>query len=244
MRRAVLRGSDGGQGVGIEGALRIGLVEEIKLRQLGERSKIFRLLEERPMASYTWIGADTGDWDDQSSWYNVSAGMSDDGYPGAGDNATVNATTVTVNDVTVANLNAVSTDIVGDITVTNIIESGVFSGGTVTAGTAGNIVFQGVSLAANTIDDGNLDAGTVTTSVFVFGAVDGATVSAQNIERDPSGQYALLVRHNGRERLTHRGHDDAGRPLRNDQCFRLFHHLRRNDDDHRRSDRNRRRCRN
>ena len=196
------------------------------------------------MASYTWIGADTGDWDDQSSWYNVSAGMSDDGYPGAGDNATVNATTVTVNDVTVANLNAVSTDIVGDITVTNIIESEVFSGGTVTAGTAGNIVFQGVSLAANTIDDGNLDAGTVTTSVFVYGAVDGATVSAQNIERDPSGQYnswcGITVESGSLTADTM----TSGRPLGNDQWFRLSQHLRRNDDDHRRSNRNRRQCRN
>ena len=51
-----------------------------------------------------------------------------------------------------------------------------------------NIVFEGVSLTADTIDDGELDAGTVTTNVYVFGKVDGATVTAQNIERDPSGQ--------------------------------------------------------
>ena len=38
-----------------------------------------------------------------------------------------------------------------------------------------------------------LDAGTVTTKVYVFGEVDGATVTAQNIERDPSGQYASPV---------------------------------------------------
>jgi T5SS/PEP-CTERM-associated repeat protein len=143
------------------------------------------------MTDYTWIGNPTGDWADQANWYNVTAGMSDDGVPGAGDSANVDATTVTVDDVTVDNLNAQGTDIIGNITVTDVIENGVFSGGTVSTGTAVNIVFQGVSLTADQIDDGTLDAGKVTTNGYVFGSVDGATVSTQNIERDP--QYASPV---------------------------------------------------
>ena len=142
------------------------------------------------MAMFTWIGNPTGNFDDQSNWYNDTDLMSDDGYPGAGDTAIVNASTVTVSGDTVANLRAFSTDIVGDITVTNDIESGVFSGGNVNAGTVQTCIFEGVSLTAGTIDTGNLDAGTVTANVLVAAAVDGATVTAQSIERDPSGQYA------------------------------------------------------
>jgi fibronectin-binding autotransporter adhesin len=138
------------------------------------------------MASYTWIGNPTGGWDDQANWYNVTDGMSDDGVPGAGDSATIDATTVTVNDVTVANLNAGGTDIVGDITVADVMESGEFSGGTVNVGTAESIDFRGVSLSADQIDQGYLYAGTVTTNFYVYGTVDGETVTAQNLARDPT----------------------------------------------------------
>lgn len=67
------------------------------------------------MAMLTWVGNPTGDWDDQSNWYNETDDMGDDGYPGAGDTAYFNATTVTVSGNTVANLNAFGTDILGDI---------------------------------------------------------------------------------------------------------------------------------
>jgi T5SS/PEP-CTERM-associated repeat protein len=143
------------------------------------------------VASYTWIGGLTGDWDDPSNWENVTTGQDDDGYPGAGDTAsTLTAGTVTVNSDTAANLDAYAADIVGDITVTNEIFQGTFSGGNVSAGTVEGSEFEGVSLTANTIDGAYLDAGTVTATVLVDATVDGATVTAQSIERDPSGQYA------------------------------------------------------
>jgi hypothetical protein len=80
---------------------------------------------EGTVASYTWIGGLTGDWDDPSNWENVTTGQDDDGYPGAGDTAsTLTAGTVTVNSDTAANLDAYAADIVGDITVTNEIFQG------------------------------------------------------------------------------------------------------------------------
>jgi hypothetical protein len=110
------------------------------------------------MATYDWIGGATGDWGDQNNWENVDTLMF--GVPGAGDTAEVSNATVTVNGVTVANLGGDSlTEIVGDITVTGELYVGTLSGGTVNAGTVGTedvtTAFQGVSLTAKAIDNGN-----------------------------------------------------------------------------------------
>jgi T5SS/PEP-CTERM-associated repeat protein len=144
------------------------------------------------MTTYTWNVIGAGDWDDQDNWWNDTAEMPDDGYPGAGDTAFIDTTEVTVSDDTVAILNANSTDIDGDITVTNYIGGGTFTDGTVTAGTAQviQINFEGVSLTANTIEESDLDAGKVTANVLVDPVVKGATVTAKSIARVPSSQYA------------------------------------------------------
>ena len=142
------------------------------------------------MAKFTWIGDTTGSFEDPANWYNDTKKSSDDGFPGAGDTAIVNADEVTVDGDTIADLRAFDTDIVGDVAVTSVIENGVFSGGDVKAGRIITCIFEGVSLTANRIDNGNLDAGRVTVGVLVSAAVDGATVTAQTIERVPKDQYA------------------------------------------------------
>jgi T5SS/PEP-CTERM-associated repeat protein len=139
------------------------------------------------MAMFTWIGNLTGNWDNEDNWYNNTDSSYHDGYPGAGDTVDVNATTVTVSGDTVAVLNAFGTDIVGNITVTDLIEDGVFSGGNVSAGTVGVGYFHGLSLTADTFDQGVLYAGTATINVADAAAVEGATVKVQSIKRDPSG---------------------------------------------------------
>jgi hypothetical protein len=141
-----------------------------------------RSSERKIMATYSWVGDDTGNWTDQSNWYDDSANMGEDGYPGAGDTAYVDATEVTVQGVTVANLYAFATDIVGNISVTGDIEGGVFSGGVVSAGTFVTGAFDGTSLKAHTIENGNFDDGLVTATLIVGAGIGGSTVTTASID--------------------------------------------------------------
>ncbi len=142
------------------------------------------------MASYTWIGDDDGLFDDQSNWVNTTDGMTNNGFPGPGNGLCEHNGVITVDGDTVANLNAFDTGIDGDINVTDKLVGGDLTGGHNTVGTAKSTIFEGLSLTAHILEQCNLDDGVVTTDLWFAGAVGGATVTANTIERDPSGDYS------------------------------------------------------
>jgi T5SS/PEP-CTERM-associated repeat protein len=136
------------------------------------------------MATYSWIGNTTGDWNDANNWTGPEG--PDVGVPGAGDTADIVGATVSTDGNTVASVVGGNggpgpTTLEGMLTVTGTMSAMIISDGDFTAAEAYEVELMGGTLNAGTFNGSDVFGGTLEVTDLVGGFMQGGSVTATEV---------------------------------------------------------------